>query len=393
LKILWCGDSPTVETGFGVVSKNILKGLQAKGHQISVLGINEYGNPYDHREFPYDIWPCDKGGPEQIYGYKKLWWVAAKVQPDLIFFLNDPWIIDMYLQNKPKDFPATTKIMAYFPTDAEPLKPEWANMLSRLDAQVCYSKYAERVIVEANGKKIPKNLHQIYHGVDRSIFKPINQSRARAELGLSQDSFIVGMVARNQYRKRFDIMMRAFSRFAKDKPNAKLYLHTALQDIGWDIPDMSRQFGLGDQLILTEEMQTLQNTIPATALNLIYNSFDVNCLLSLGDGFGLPVAESMSTGCPQLVSDHSCLKELVENHGGLTIKTAAWIMNTGGIQTWGGVPDVDDTVAKLNKLYENETLRVSLAEQGYAYISQPQFTWEYAVDKFDRIIKDIFHIL
>jgi len=125
----------------------------------------------------------------------------------------------------------------------------------------------------------------------------------------------VGMVSRNQPRKRFDVLMKAFAEFAKDKPEAKLYLHTALNDVGWDIVDMSRQLGLKDKLVMTQELRTPSDTIPAKALNVIYNTFDVNALISLGDGFGLSLAESMSTGCAQLGSDHSCIKELIEGMG------------------------------------------------------------------------------
>jgi glycosyltransferase involved in cell wall biosynthesis len=200
------------------------------------------------------------------------------------------------------------------------------------------------------------------------------------------------MVARNQFRKRFDILVSAFAKFAADKPNAKLYLHTALKDIGFDIKDLVEQFGIGDKLILTEDLTAAQG-VPESMLNMIYNSFDVNVLLSLGDGFGLPVAESMATGCPQLVSDHSCLRELVNGHGGLTVKTAAWIMHTQGLNTWGGVPDENDVVDKLNLLYHNKDLRVKLAEDGYKFITQDKFDWDYIVDRFEEIINETMHIL
>lgn len=391
MKILFVGDSPTVDTGFGVVARNLLPRLQSLGHDIHALGINYYGDPYDQRRFSFPIVPVDHGNIDLMYGYRKLWEVEDRVKPDLIFWLNDPWIIQKYMQHKPPNHNRYYKSLAYFPIDGGPLKPEWAELLSGFDAQVCYSNFAERVVTEAN-KKHPDNLYQIYHGVDTKIFFPVNQSIARQKLELPQEAFIVGMVARNQYRKRFDILSKAFSIFAKDKPDTKLYLHTGLKDVGFDIADLSRQFNLGDKLILTEGMD-VQAPIPAEALNLIYNSWDVNALISLGDGFGLPVAESMATGCVQLVSDHSCLKELVDGHGGLTVKTAAWMLNTNGINTWGGVSDVDDLVDKLSILYKNKNLRIKMAEEGYEYITQEKFSWDFAASEFHKIIKEIFHLV
>jgi glycosyltransferase involved in cell wall biosynthesis len=393
LKILYTGDSPTVDTGFGIVSKNILKRLHAMGHEITVLGVNHYGEPYDQEVYPYMIYPCDKGqSTEQVFGIHKLWAIQDKLKADIIFFLNDPWIIDSYLKAREGRTYPYTKMVGYYPTDGGPIKPSWMKSLNELDSQVCYSKYAESVVENSNGGKRPSNLHQVYHGVDTEIFRPVSQVESRLKLRLPPDAFIVGMVARNQFRKRFDLLMQAFSEFAKDKPEAKLYLHTAIKDIGFDIQDMSNQFQLKDKLILTEDIQPAHG-VPAEVLNIIYNTFDVNCLISLGDGFGLPVAESMATGCPQLVSGHSCLRELVEGHGGLTVKTAAWIMHTQGINTWGGVSDVEDIKMKLEILYRNKELRMRLAKEGYDFIHQEIFSWDYVAKRFDTIFKQLFHIL
>ena len=393
MKILYVGDSPTVDTGFGIVSKNLLSRFYTMGHEITVLGVNHYGDPYDPKIFPYPIFPVDKGSLEQIYGYHKFWHLYTKINPDIVFFLNDPWIINEYLEKKPADHPGiSAKTVAYYPTDAGPIKQDWMKMLNGLDAQVCYSNFAEGVVIKSSGGKRPANLHQIYHGINREEFFPVNQSVARTMLKMDQDEFIVGMVARNQHRKRFDLLMKAFSIFAKNKPKARLYLHTAMEDVGFDIRELIEQMDLVGRVYATKDLRP-DRGVPVKDLNIIYNTFDVNALISLGDGFGLPVAESMATGCAQLVSDHSCLRELVDGHGGLTVKTAAWILNPSGINTWGGVSDVDDIVTKLETLYQNRELRIKMAEEAYKFIAQEKFTWDYAANEFNKIFKNLFHLL
>ena len=392
MKLLYAGDTPTVTTGFGLVAKNLLNRLNTMGYDITVLGVNHYGLPYDQQKFPYPIYPNEQGGPEQVFGFHKFWGIYEHVKPDIVLFLNDPWLIDSYMKAKPERTLPHTKLFAYYPTDASPIKPEWLKTLNSLSGQVCYSHYAEDVIRKSNGGEIPENLHQIYHGVDTKTFFPVNQNAARNKLGIPNDLFIVGMVARNQFRKRFDILLAGFVEFAKDKPDARLYMHTALDDIGYDIADLVRQFDIAEKIILTEDITPAQG-VSDDRLNLIYNSFDVNALISLGDGFGLPVAESMATGCPQLVSDHSCLKELVDGHGGLTVKTDAWILNTNGINTWGGISSYKDIAEKLDILYNNKELRLKLSEQGYNYITQDQFNWDHIVQQWDRLFKDALHIL
>jgi glycosyltransferase involved in cell wall biosynthesis len=392
MKIFYVGDSPTVDTGFGVVAKNLLPRLQKLGHEIVVLGINEYGdNPRQAKQFDFPIYPCDKGGPEQVYGFHKLWPTIERENPDLLFLLNDPWLIKNYIDMKPPHLGKYLKTVGYYPTDGGPLKPEWLKTLNSLDAQICYSHYAESVVTQSNNGR-PENLEMLYHGVDTSVFFPVNQSVARAQLGIPPEDFIVGMVARNQPRKRFDLMMQGFARFAKDKENVRLYLHTGLQDIGFDIVNLQIQLGLENKLILTPGITPNQG-VPDDELNMIYNSMDVHALISLGDGFGLPVAESMATGTPQVVSGHSCLQELVEDHGGYIVKNAAWIMNSGGMNTWGGVSDVQDIADKLELLYKNPERRIKMAQEAYNFITQEQFTWDYAAEKLEGIFKKVYNIL
>ena len=43
LRVLYWGDSPTVSTGFGVVSKNLLSRFVKNGYEVIVLGINHMG--------------------------------------------------------------------------------------------------------------------------------------------------------------------------------------------------------------------------------------------------------------------------------------------------------------------------------------------------------------
>lgn len=187
-------------------------------------------------------------------------------------------------------------------------------------------------------------------------------------------------------------MCQGFAEFAKNKPEAKLYLHTAPKDVGFDIADLVRQFDLSGKLIITKDLVSPASGVSEKALNLIYNSFDVNCLISLGDGFGLPVAESMAAGCPQVVSGHSCLRELVEDHGGLTVNTIATFMNPQ-INTWGLLSDYRDLADKLEIMYGSQELRKRFSQEAYEFITQPQFSWDYAAKEFNTIFRKVLHLL
>ena len=57
----------------------------------------------------------------------------------------------------------------------------------------------------------------------------------------SVDIFIVFNGNRNQFRKRIDITIAAFAKFAKDKPDTQLYLHMGKKDQGWDIMNLFKE--------------------------------------------------------------------------------------------------------------------------------------------------------
>ena len=48
-------------------------------------------------------------------------------------------------------------------------------------------------------------------------------------------------------------------------------------------------------------------------MNSLYNAADVFLLLSRGEGFGIPLVEAQSAGCPVIVTDFSASQELCES--------------------------------------------------------------------------------
>ena len=75
IKLLFYGDAPTVATGFGTVTRNILTGLHATGkYDIQVLGVNYWGNPHT---YPFPIWPIGIGSKDP-YGRQRAFDMMAK---------------------------------------------------------------------------------------------------------------------------------------------------------------------------------------------------------------------------------------------------------------------------------------------------------------------------
>lgn len=98
---------------------------------------------------------------------------------------------------------------------------------------------------------------------------------------------------------------------------------------------------------------------------------DAFCLLfpSFYEGFGFPILEAFSMGCPVITSRNSSLEE-IGGDGCLYVETEAKAIAEGVI-----------------KLYENEPLRKKLIEKGYE-ISK-NFSWEKTAEKTLKLFFDL----
>ena len=86
------------------------------------------------------------------------------------------------------------------------------------------------------------------------MYKPVEDKRKHKQfVGLDPDCKIIGTVMRNQRRKLYPDLFEAFKKFldkAEDK-NYYLYCHTSYPDLGWDIPELLNEHGIGSKVLFT----------------------------------------------------------------------------------------------------------------------------------------------
>jgi len=290
IKILCYCDSPTVATGFGTVSRNVLAQLYATGrYEIDIFGINHHGDPYD---FPYRIWPASDYQAGDPYGRRKFCYFAMQHDFDILWVLQDTFIVDFLPElikhlksNRAKPF----RTIMYFPVDSI-LREEWCKNLADVDKLVAYTEFGKQALLKHLPNK--QDVDVIYHGVDNKVFKPlsaeeINSFRA-SYFSHGKDRFIFMNVNRNQQRKDLPRTILAFKEFKKVVPESMLYLHTAPVDQGWNIPKLleAMDIKLGKDVVLPEKMEPNQG-YPVEVVNYLYNSVDCVVSTTLGEGMGL----------------------------------------------------------------------------------------------------------
>lgn len=344
---------PGLTLSYARVAREVGYGLERLGAAVTWLGLAPARtSPASHRQA---ILLPQNETLEAIAS-----WLAAH-KPDVLLSIGDPW---MYL-----GLPALVRKLdqrwcAYFPIDGKPLPEPWEAWVSDCDVPIVYSQFAADVVRRAIG--VAPTV--VPHGVDQTIFRPLDRDAARKQVGVS--GFVVGTVAANQQRKNLPALFEAFAIFAKQKPEAMLYLHTPVAGPCWDLQELAQHFGIEAQTHATLGYDATRG-ISDEELAQVYNSFDVFALPTMSEGFGLPLIEAQACGVATIATDYSaCPEWLPDPVQRVAVKTHL-IMARNLEQA---VVDVDDLASKLERLYVDPALRQRLADEGRTFVAP--LTWE-----------------
>lgn len=300
IKMLAWSDAAVVQTGFGVVSKYVLKGLYGTGnYEIDQLAINYHGDFYDREECPYQLVPAKIGNPRDPYGLKMFGQSLVKNKYDIVWILNDTFVVQPVanvLDEVRKAYldrgETPPMFVYYYPVDCKVL-PNYAGMIDKADVPVAYTEFGInetlKVLPHVEGR-----LEQIYHGVNTSVIHPISKAeRARwrkAYLKVNDDTFVITNVNRNSVRKQIPHTLLAFKEFKKLVPNSVLYLHTVPKDGGIDLLQACKDLQLSPvKDVIFPANYSPSRGFPEEVLNRFFCCSDAFLTTHLGEGFGLCV--------------------------------------------------------------------------------------------------------
>jgi D-inositol-3-phosphate glycosyltransferase len=386
-KLLWCGDIVAM-TGFSRVTENVISRLK-DDFEIVVLGNNWWGDPTPLQE-EYKMYPSSNRHQTAPFGEQRIREIVEREQPDVVFTINDMWIInEQYRQIQDLHKQGRFKFVGYAPMDSY----GWIGCLDETandwDAIISYTEFGAHEFVKGG---IYKPIAVIPHGVTPGQFYPMDRNECRRKLGLKEDIFIVFNGNRNQFRKRQDITIKAFAKFAVNKPEAQLYLHMGLKDQGWDLMgvfarEMSK-VGLdpNGRIIMTTQSDGPPN-VSVEMLNTIYNACDVGVNTCKGEGWGLVNFEHAACGVPQVVPDHTSCKEIFEGYGEL-IRCDHVDVDTNYAREMP-CPSSDHLAEILEDLYHDRTYREHVGERCRERVMDTQFSWDTVASQFGGIFEEV----
>ena len=385
-KLLWCGDI-VARTGFARVTENILPTL-AKKFNIVVLGNNWWGDPTPLQK-KYKMYPSSNRFQTAPFGEQRIREIVQIEKPDLVFTINDMWIInEQYKQIKDLHKEKKFKFVGYSPMDSYGWTGCLSDTANEWDAIVSYTQFGAYEFIQGG---ITKPIAVIPHGVTPGQFYPKDKKECRKELGIKEDIFIVFNGNRNQFRKRIDITIAAFAKFAKDKPDTQLYLHMGKKDQGWDIMNLfdremkRNKLDPNNRIILTADVEG-PPSVDVEMLNTIYNAADVGINTCKGEGWGLVSFEHAACNVAQVVPGHTSCKEIFEGYGQLI--RCDHIDTDTNFGREMPCPSTDHLVEILNELYNDKKKLEATAELCYTRALDEQFSWTTIAMQFSGLFQD-----
>jgi L-malate glycosyltransferase len=215
----------------------------------------------------------------------------------------------------------------------------------RMDANIAVSRDLLDCLHTQAQFDTSRNFHVIYNGVDEQRLKPTGRD-VRAELGLTQNDLLLGMVG-NFYadgRKDQLTVCRALPQLFAAAPQAHFIF------VGAHAPEAPQAFDECLRVCLELGIMERVHFMGQRAdIPDILRALDLFVFSSRADSFGVAVVEALMSGVPAVVSDIEALRE-VTNDG-----RNAVLFRTG---------DAADLARCLRELADDEARRKELGARG-----------------------------
>ena len=339
MKFLVHSNAPWAGTGYGVQTGLLCDSMMELGHEPHVsafYGLEGAVIPYKG----YNVWPKSCFEP---YGNDVIRAHIANTGAQAVVSLIDLFVLDPDIWAK-IDVPW----IAWTPIDHEEIGPATLRRLELATVPLAMSDFGATEMMKAGIEEVIR----IYHAVDTDVYQPLDKSECRAEFGVGEGDYVVGMVMANKgNRKQFPQQFMAVRRWLDQNPDRdiKIFIHTepSARMGGWDLKSLVAKTGLKGKVYTTDGFFSGVAALPPETMAKVYNCFDILLNVSAGEGFGVPIVEAQSCGVPVVAGNYTAMPELV--HNGYVVEPESRTMDFNmGFQF---IPSLDDITYRLESVY------------------------------------------
>lgn len=431
-KVLWDGEASWLSTGYAVYGQELLSRL-VQQEDLEIAELASYGGDDDPRKglFPWKIYgnlPVNNA-PQHVknaydasaineFGAFRFEEVCIDFSPNYVLNIRDFWMFNFELRSP---FRPYFRHICMPTVDAKPQQDEWLDAFGNSDLVLTYTDWSGDVL---KSQSSPGQIN--YFGtatpVAEDCFKPVTDKKAhRRNFKIDENAIIVGTVMRNQRRKLFPDLFKAFRKFLDEtQANVYLYCHTSYPDNNsWDIPNLLKEYKLSSRVLFTyicpergcgyaypslfadaccvcpncEAPNTIlcnsTTGVDSEGLAQIYNLFDLYVQYANSEGLGIPMVEAASCGVPIAAVDYSGMADVLEKVGGykITPKTYTKEMETGCFRA---IPDEEVFINILKEFTAlPESLRVIKGHQSRANLLANYGNWDDVADVWVKAINSL----
>lgn len=405
-RILWLGDAGAT-TGFARVTHAVGDRLvRDYGHDVHVLATN-YDGDAGKWDTAMKLYLPTRNDVADVYGTRRFVELLADLMPDVVFMLNDPYVILKHLFRNRWDqelmLIRSRPIIGYMPIDGTNQPDNWNKIPEHVkNIPVVKGGTGRRfypLAMTKFGQQFLDTDHLAYHGIDSKAFRPVSDTDpitmpdgtlvkskgdAKEAFGFPRDSFLVVRVDRNSHRKNFGDTWRALVPVMKRHKDVYAWFHCKAEGDQLELPQVfSRDAETADRFYYPGQFSTKRGW-PEEALVALYNAADVFVSTSWGEGFGLTLGEAAACQVPIVAQNVSSIPEVV-GPGGILLEPQRLIAVESGQDQW--LPDVPAFTEAIERLYMSKGLRRSLGEAGRKHVSQ--FNWDETAKVISELVTSV----
>ena len=372
-------DAPYLQSGYGKCCREICTRLSRLGHEVAVFATVGNRSAFLFKWEGLTIYP----GAEDIFGEDICLLHYQNFKADIFITQIDIWPLKRIHDYARQDF---INWIPYAPIDSDPVPQDFIIRL----------KHARHIITMCNWAKEKLALHNleatsIHHGINSNIYRILpNRENLKLELGFKPNTFLIGMVQANQFlRKAMEEQFRGIKIFKDKHPKIDIQLYcftTPSRQDSYHLPSLVKEIGIEKLVKFPTDYEVILG-FSEERMARIYNAFDVLLSATHGEGFCLPVIESLGCGTPVLATDCMSFPELVMYGELCKIKTTF----TAPAMLTKPIPDEKDIAEKLWKMYNTYYNRREISQMAHYRWDWDSMIIPQWMTILDRIRRDIKH--
>lgn len=224
--------------------------------------------------------------------------------------------------------------------------------LKRADAIIAVSENTKKDLLNLFNVE-SKKVHVVYHGIEKVDLSMLPSQK------LYQFPYVLFVGRRSKY-KNFDNFLEAFS--IMHQKNTDVHL------VCTSVPFNENEKNEIDRLKLTQYVHHV--FADETLMKRLYRDAEFFVYPSFYEGFGMPILESWSCGCPVVLSNASCFPEIAKDAG-----------------VYFDPHSIDDMAFKMNLMLESSQLRTDMMDKGLSRLAD--FSWDKCAEQHMNIYRSI----